>query len=126
MRQFVNACIIGSIDLGFPPDTLTIGRDLHTAASRSVARINKALTEKIDDVSLERQEQLFRREIEQSFADGSWSAKLPGRDILRRFVSLEQLPVGYEVFRNLVLSKMTERGHKPPGMKQVIDRIVAD
>jgi predicted ATPase len=126
MRQFVNACIIGSIDLGFAPDTLTIGRALHAAASRSVERINTALAERIDDVSLERQELLFRREIEQSFTDGSWSTKLPGRDILRRFVSQDQLPVGYEVFRNLLLSKMIERGYKPAGMKTIIDRIVAD
>jgi hypothetical protein len=126
MRQFANLSIISSIDLGFAPDTLTIGHDLHGAASRSVGRINKVLTEQLNENSLLAQEQKFRTEIEQSFADGTWLAKLPGRDILRRFVSNEKIPVGYEVFRNLVMSKMTERGHKPEGMKKIIMAIVSD
>lgn len=126
MRQYVNFNLVGSIDLGFPPDTLTISRELHGAASRSVARVNAALSERLSEEKLLSEEQKHRTEIEQSFADGTWSAKLPGRDILKRFVAAEKLPVGYEVFRNLVMSKMAERGYKPPGMKKVIDAIVDD
>lgn len=126
MRQFVNSSLVGSIDLGFAPDTPTIAHDLHGAASRSVARVNAALSERLSEDKLISEEQKYRTEIEQSFADGTWSAKLPGRDILRRFVGSEKLPVGYEVFRNLVMSKMVERGHKPPGMKRIIEAIVAD
>ena len=126
MRQFVYSSIVGSIDLGFAPDTLTIGQDLQKSAQRSVTRINEVLTNSLGENELVAKEQEFRKEIEQSFADGSWASKLPGRDILKRFVATEKLPVGYEVFRNLVMSKMVERGHKPAGMKAVIDAIVAD
>jgi hypothetical protein len=126
MRQFANSCIIGAVDLGFAPDTTEVAGDLHAAARRSVERINAALSNKIDKESLEQQEQFFRNEIEESFRDGSWSKKLPGRDILRRFVHAENLSVGYEVYRNLVTSKMAEDGYKPQGMKAIIDRIVAD
>ncbi|MGY3559811.1 putative ATPase [Bradyrhizobium sp. USDA 4463] len=126
MRQYANSSLVGAIDLGFAPDTLTIARDLHGSAARSVARVNAALTERLSEEKLQAEEQKYRTEIEQSFADGTWSTKLPGRDILKRFVGAEKLPVGYEVFRNLVMSKMAERGHKPAGMKKVIDAIVAD
>ena len=126
MRQFVNGRLIGAINLGFPPDTLTIGKDLYGASARSVAKINAALVNELSEAALLQQEQVFRTEFEQSFADGSWRTNLPGREILRRFVALESLPVGYEVFRNLIVSKMVERGYKPPGMKKVMDAIVAD
>jgi hypothetical protein len=126
MRQFVYSCIVNSLDLGFSPETATIGRDLNAAAVRSVARMNTALADKIDQASLEQQEKTFRAEFELSFSDGSWAKNLPGRDILRRFVHIEQIPVNYEVFRNLIVSKMAERGFKPVGMKQIVDRIVAD
>jgi hypothetical protein len=110
----------------FPPDTLTIGKDLYGASMRSVTKINAALGNELNEPALLQQEQVFRTEFEQSFADGSWRTNLPGREILRRFIVLENLPVGYEVFRNLIVSKMVERGYKPPGMKKVVDAIVAD
>jgi hypothetical protein len=75
MRQFVNSSLIGSIDLGFAPNTLTIGRDLHAAASRSVTRINNALSDRLAEDKLLDPEQKFRLEIEQTFADGTWATK---------------------------------------------------
>jgi hypothetical protein len=126
MRQFASQRILRSIDLGFDPGTLTVGRDLHAATVRSAGRINSILAGDLNEASLVAKEQEFRNEIEQSFADGTWKSTIPGREILRRFVDNEKLPVGYEVLRNLILSKMGEQSHKPKGMQEIIAKIVAD
>jgi predicted ATPase len=126
MRAHANSLLVRSIELGFPPDTLTVGREVHLAAARSTARVAALMDRDLSESALVNVEQLFRTEIEQSFGDGTWRQNLPGRDILKQFVALESLPVGYEVLRNLVLSRMAEKGFQPPGMKVVIDKVVAD
>lgn len=80
----------------------------------------------VSETNLVAQEQTFRTEIEQSFADGTWVKKLPGREVLKQFVQLEKVPLSYEIFRNLIVSRMAERGFKPAAMKTVIDKIAAD
>lgn len=126
MRAFTNTKIVNAINLGFSPKTLTIGRDLHMAASRSLNKINELIASDLSEEQLVNQEQFLRLEFEQCFADGTWTTKLPGRDILKQFVDLEKISVGYEVLRNLIVSRMADTGHKPDGMKSVIDKIRAD
>ncbi|CAA2138747.1 AAA family ATPase [Hyphomicrobium sp. ghe19] len=126
IRSFANSKLLSSIDLGFPPNTLTIGRDLHAAVERSVTRIQAMLSANLSEKELINKEQEFRNQFEQSFADGSWKGTLPGREILKQFVALEGITVGYEVFRNLIVTRMGELGRKPIGMKKIIDRIAAD
>jgi hypothetical protein len=126
MRTYVNANLVSAIDLGFSPATLTPGRELHGAVARSTARINAAVAGDLSENKLLELELKVRNEIEQSFADGTWLEKLPGRDILHRFISSESVPVAYEVFRNLIVSRMKELGYKPPGMKEVIEQISRD
>jgi len=126
MRRYINARIVRSVDLGFDPTVVTIGAELHKSATRSLARIQNEFAGDLSEESLVAREQEYRNEIEESFANGNWSKELPGRDILKQFVMLEKLPLGYEVFRNLVMSRMAEAGIKPGGMKSVIEKIKAD
>lgn len=125
MRALVNSNLVRCIDLGFSPDSLTIGKDLHAAASRSTERASALIQSELSEASLVSSEQRFRTEIEQSFADGSWRKNLPGRDILKQFVAVTGCPVGYEVLRNLIVSRMIQDGYKPEGMKAVIEQISA-
>ncbi|WP_349619884.1 AAA family ATPase [Azospirillum argentinense] len=126
MRMFVNSKIVNSIDLGFSPNTLTIGKELHNAASRTQTRVAATISKELSEEALVAKEQELRNQIEESFADGTWMRKLPGRDILKQFVQLEGLPVTYEVFRNLLVANMAAIGYKPTGMKSIIDKIRMD
>jgi len=126
IRAATNSKLIQSINLGFPPETLAVAHDLHEAVARSVERINSVVAESLSEKALLGSEQELRTQIEQSFVDGSWKSKLPGRDILKQFVETQKLPVGYEVMRNLIIGRMVEQGFKPAGMKAIIDKIVAD
>ena len=59
-----------------------------------------------------------------AFSDGSWKTDLPGREILTRYVAVQNPGVGYKPFRNLIISKMADMGHQPEGMKAVITTIL--
>jgi hypothetical protein len=124
MRAHVNSKIVGAISLGFPPETLTIGKELHDAANRSAKKINELISDMLSEAALVKQEQSFRTEYERCFADGTWKKKLPGREILKRLIDLERITLGYEVFRNLIVTRMAELNYKPDGMRLVIEKIV--
>ncbi|USX29173.1 AAA family ATPase [Oxalobacteraceae bacterium OTU3CINTB1] len=126
MRSYVNSAIVRSIRLGFDPNTLTIGTDLHNAASSSASNISRLMAGVLSEDELHSRELEFRTTFEQSFADGSWKKKLPGRDILKQFISGEGGIVGYELFRNLIVGQMTQQGIKPLGMKNVFEKILSD
>jgi predicted ATPase len=126
IKTFANAKLIGTINLGFSPDTLTVAHSLHDSIARSMSRMQTIIDGDLSEASLLATEQRFRLEIENSFADGTWIKKLPGRDILKKYVSSQNLSVKYEVFRNLIMGRMVEVGLKPAGMKSVIDKIVSD
>lgn len=125
MRAHVNSKLVQCISLGFPPETLTIGQELHNAAIRSAQKISTTIESSLSQISLLALEQKLRSDYEKCFADGTWRVTLPGRSILRRFVEIANLPVGYEVFRNLLVKRMVEKSYQPPGMKNIIDRIIS-
>ncbi len=126
LRSAANSQLVRCIDLGFPPETLTVGRDLHGAVSRSAERVSSLVANHLSEQNLIAIEQEHRNQIEESFSDGTWIKKLPGRDILKQFVSLTGCPVGYEVLRNLIVSRMVQVGYQPAGMKAVIVKIEKD
>jgi hypothetical protein len=53
----------------------------------------------------------------------AWRSEFPGRNILKLFVTRRVQGASYEVFRNIILDKMAERGVEPHGMKAVLDQI---
>lgn len=126
MRVYVNSKIVRAIDLGFDPNASILSHELHEAVCRSTQRIQNLVSGELAIADLQAREKEFREEIERSFTDGSWIANVPGREILRRFIDRQKVAVGYEFFRNLIVSRMAETGYKPSGMKAVIDKIVAD
>lgn len=91
-----------------------------------MARIQAEIDTSLSEQSLLTAEQALRVEIEASFANGTWIKRLPGRDILKQYVATQRLAVGYEVLRNLIVGRMVEVGFKPAGMKEVIDKVVAN
>lgn len=126
MRNYVNSKIVNAITLGIAPNSRTIGADLHSSASRSSEKVSALLHHDLSAEALVEREREFRAELEQSFADGTWKNKLPGRDILKQFVDRERVGISYERFRNLILARMGQLGYKPPGMATIIEKIVSD
>lgn len=75
--------------------------------------------QKLSDLALQ-----TRSELERSLTSDAWKSKFRGRDVLKSFVGNELNGiVRYEVFRNIVISRMQDAGFQPSGMKQVLEQI---
>ena len=124
LTSYANSALVQLIDLKFSPKSTDIPADLAKAVERSAARISEAVRVQLSQPELEARATEFRQILEAAFADGTWKSSLPGREILKQFVAQESLPVGYEIFRNLIVSRMVESDFKPVGMKAVIQKVV--
>lgn len=114
--------LIDCIDLGFDPKRGDVGAALAEAADRAKTKILKAPLSK-DALSALQSESTRRAEDE--LQSGRWTTTFRGRDVLRRFCDLAKLGVAYEVFRDLIIARMREAKFEPPGMRDVIDRILS-
>lgn len=103
---------------------VTISDQLKDAVDRSFERFKQSVSG-LSIEALKQKEGDLRKEIESSFADGSWRSRLPGREILKRFVQSEKIPTNYESFRNQIVTAMTAQNFKPAGMKTIVDKILS-
>ncbi len=126
MKGFVNSQVVNSISLGISPKSNDIGKDLFEAVKRSSEKISTLINNSLSEEMLTNQQKLFSDEYEKCFIDETWRTKLPGRDILKRFISIAELTVGYESFRNMIVKKMVEESYKPSGMNTIINKIISD
>lgn len=119
----------GKINLGFDTDKANnISREIYGALTRNIEKISKIPTEKYLE-NLKKIENQERKSLNQSFEDSSWKSKIIGRDVLKEFVSeinkkFSQSNFSYIVLRNNTISLMAKEGHKPDGMKKIINEIV--
>lgn len=125
LAEFANAHLISAIDVGTDPKKGDLVGELFAAAERSKTRVEGLLSTDLSEDKLKGEQERIREQYDSALADGSWHKVFRGRDILRRFAGKRASSVSYEVFRNLIVSRMADRGYQPPGMKAVIDAIIA-
>jgi hypothetical protein len=125
ITEFANSKFLSGINLGFDPTTSAVSGELRNAIERSLQRVQTAISGELTEELLAEKEVELRKEIETSFANGTWKQLIPGREILKNFVQVEKIPTNYEAFRNQLISRMAAAGFKPDGMKVVIDKVRA-
>lgn len=123
ITEFANSALISGINLSFDPATLTISTQLREAVERSFGRLQASVSATLSAENIGAKESELRKEIEANFADGTWRKTIPGREILKKLVSTEQVPTNYEAFRNLIVSGMALEGFKPQGMKSILEKV---
>lgn len=119
-QDYLNSKIVSKINIGINPN-----EDDIAAAFRKNILHN---LEKLQGLERDFQESFFQSEIsqiknelEKKFNE-SWENECIGRKVLKKLTS--QLPgLNYEVLKNLIISKMVERGYKPQGMHKVLHQI---
>lgn len=126
LREYVNSKLVNAINLNSNPAKQRIGEELSYAAERSSQRIAKAVDDDLSIIKLQAKEIEQRAVLEHSFDDGSWRSILPGRDILRRFVSNLGTGLKYETLRNSIVSRMAEKGIQPSGMTSILQKVWDD
>ncbi len=126
LAERANAELVGAIKTGTDPKGANLANLLHAAITSSLERFNEVCQTVLTRSALESREASLRASYLESLANGTWTAKCRGRDILKRFVGKHATSVTYEVFRNLLLAQMKDHGYKPEGMSVVVGKILAD
>jgi hypothetical protein len=67
----------------------------------------------------------LEEKLREELSSGNWRTNYRGRDVLKCFVGCYCSGIKYEVFRNLVISKMRDAGYKPDEMAYVIGRVLS-
>ncbi len=124
LAEFANSALIRTINTGTDPAKGDLVGELSAAVARSVERFKAVSDGELSATGLADREKALRERYETALADGSWMSVFRGRDILRRYAS-RFTSVPYEILRNLILSRMREAGYRPPGMKTVVEAILA-
>ncbi len=125
LATFCNNALVTAINTGTDPKKGDIAGETYRAVSRSLDRLQSLSSHGLTEEAIKEKESSIRAKYIQALADGSWVKNYRGRDILKRYAGKHVPLVSYEVFRNLVLSKMQDGSFKPAGMQSVVDRIIA-
>jgi predicted ATPase len=125
LAEFANNELVRSINLGTDPKGSDVASLLHDAIERSIAKIEDARKNKLNKNNLIEKEESIRQKYEESLVNGKWVNEFRGRDVLKRFVGKNTPSISYEIFRNLLLSKMCDDGYKPHGMAEVVTKILS-
>ena len=124
LNEHANSLLTRTINTGTDPRKGDLVREIHEAVIRSSERFSEVIKEKLSMEKIAEIEKNIRSELETSLADGSWVKNFRGRDILKRFSGKWAHSTSYDVFRNLIMSKMQDEGFEPPGMKFVVQKIL--
>lgn len=124
LAEYANQKLISAIKTTTDPKAANLSSVLYDAATRSVERVQDVYKTDLSLEALGEIETTVRQKYLESIADGTWTSKVRGRDILKKFAGKHASSASYEIFRNLILSQMKDAGFKPVGMKTVIERIL--
>jgi hypothetical protein len=100
--------------------------ELVASISGSLSRARQLAETTLSRAALESTRERTRKELESDLESDQWLLTFRGRDVLKRFIGRFVRGVGYEVFRDLVVARMRDDGYQPPGMQEVLGKILAD
>jgi hypothetical protein len=124
LESYVNKKIVAQINTRSDPHSDKVLDNLKQAIENSIERITKVNEEDLSAEALERAKAKLEEKLDGDLKTGEWRRNFRGRDILRLFVGRYVSGTKYEVFRNLIISKMRDRNYRPPEMEDVIQAIV--
>jgi hypothetical protein len=120
----VNSRLVGAIQIKTDPNLEQQFPAILASVESSFEKLCTARDEHLTQELLEGKESELRDKYTTSISNAKWVSDFRGREILKKFVSNKRLPVKYEVFRNLLLSQMSDDGFQPEGMRGVVGIIL--
>lgn len=124
LEQHSNRELITQIRTRIDPNAENVVTQLRSAIEASLDRLVKVSTQVLSQAELATQKQRLEERLQADLSSGDWRVTFRGRDILKTFVGRHCQGMKYEVFRNLIISKMRDRGYQPADMKNVVARIL--
>jgi hypothetical protein len=125
LTGYVNSLLVGSIQIQTDPMLEQQFTAVLASVESSFTRICNARDEHLSEALLEAKETELREKYTTSISNGKWVSEFRGREILKKYVSYKGIPVSYIIFRNSLLSQMSDDGFQPEGMRDVV-KIVLD
>ncbi|MGH6710704.1 MAG: AAA family ATPase [Bradyrhizobium sp.] len=120
-----NREIITAISTKIDPKSANPGQAVSNAIQASRARIDQLIQSSLSLAALEGMTQAHQQRFQVDLQNGEWKKSFRGRDILRLFIGRHGGGVKYEAFRNVIIARMRDKGYQPPGMKEILDQILA-
>jgi hypothetical protein len=124
IRVHANTVLVSSINLGCNPERQDAAIAIAEAAERSGQRVSDRIREQLRPEMLLKLEEKLRAEYATDLAGDQWMSRFRGREILRRFVGKFATGIPYEMFREVIISRMRDEVFQPPGMKKIVDTIL--
>ena len=122
----VHSTLRRELNLGADPSSDDIGAQFHESVVGAVDRMKGMLSDDLDVEEIRSRVERETQELADSLETDEWTERFRGRDVLSAFVGKYVPGMRYEYFRDLVISQMASAGYQPPGMKTVLDQILAD
>ena len=126
IRSDLSSELVKELNLGANPSSNDIGAELHRAIGKSVERIDHRLNTSLQLDEIRRRVDSERKALTDALNTENWRKHFRGRDILQVFAGKYIPGMRYVYFRELIISQMSSAGYQPPGMKTILDQIVAD
>jgi predicted ATPase len=125
MSQRVNQAIISSINTKINPSSSDIVGDMSFAIATSKERMVRLADAELSQTALLEFVNKMKSEFQDDLRTGRWRKTFRGRDVLRRFVGKHADGLKYDLFRNLVISRMRDDEFRPAGMAEILNNILA-
>lgn len=126
LSEHVNSELVRAIKVGGDPAASSVVLALTDSIEASTKRIANLMADKLTKERLEIFESDRRERYVSDLASGAWVRSFRGRDVLKKFAGKHAAGISYEIFRNVLLSKMKDDGYRPPGMNDVIVKIMSE
>lgn len=123
LNQFVSSELNSSITTKIDASNV-LNEEYFKVVERTISEIETKKINSLSQKELKKKEILIANKFKQSLKDDSWKLIFNGRNILNCFTKKIKV-IRYELFRNLIISKMKDENFQPNGMKEVIDKILA-
>jgi hypothetical protein len=121
----VNASMREAMQVGGDPTADQLAPSIAASIRGAEGRVAALVSVEFTEEALAERERLIRETLDAELASGEWRQSFRGRDVLKRFAS-RHTTVNYEAFRDSVLARMKDAGHRPLGMERVLTAILAD
>jgi len=124
LEQYSNKHLVSQIRTRIDPNESDVVSHLRSAIEASLKRLKDASKNELSERQIAYEKEQLEKRYKSDLASGNWRITFRGRDILKAFVSRNCSQMKYEVFRNLVISKMRDSNHHPSEMQEIISRIL--
>jgi hypothetical protein len=118
--------LIDEIAIGTDPKATSQAGDLQKSVEGSLDRTRKVGEELLNYENISQRETELRAGYADDLRTGRWMSNFRGREILSHFARHHAEEIGYEALRNLIVARMRDSGHQPPGMKAIVERILEE